>query len=94
VPRGAGSTTYFDADAGPVAEHVFDPPGLIVQAEDDFVDLRDLPQQIDLVVEKRPIEDRHDWLWSVKRQGAQPCALAPGEQNGLHDKLPSYTTEA
>ena len=73
-----------DANAGPVAEHVFDPPRLVVQAEDDFVDFRNLAQQIDLVVQKRAIEYRHDWLGRMERQGAQPRAFAPGEQDGLH----------
>ena len=53
-----------------------------------------LLQQIDLVVQERPVEDRHDRLGRVERQRTQPRALAPGEQNGLHDKLRSYTTEA
>ena len=83
-----------DAGAGAVAEDLFDAARLVVEAEDDLVDLRDLLEQIDLVVEKRAIEDRHDGLGGMDRQRAQPRALAPGEQNGLHDKLPSYTTEA
>jgi hypothetical protein len=29
----------------------------------------------------------------VEGEWAEPCALAPGEKNGLHDKLPSYTRQ-
>ena len=79
-----------DADARAVAEHVLDPPRLVVQAEDDFVDLRHLLQQVDLVVQKRPIEDRHDRLGRVERERPQPRAFAPGEQDGLHDNRRSY----
>ncbi len=82
------------AGAGAVAEHFFDAARLIVEAEDHLVDLGNLLEEIDLVVEERAIEDRHDGLRRVDRQRTQARALASGEQNGLHDKLPSYTTEA
>ena len=73
-----------DAEAFALAEDLLDAARLVVQAEDDFVDLRHLPQQVDLVIEKRPVEDRHDRLRRVDGQRPQPRALAAGEQNGLH----------
>ena len=82
------------ARAGAVAEHFFDAARLVVEAEDDLVDLGNLLEEIDLVVEERAIEDRHDGLRRMNRQRPEARALASGEQNGLHDKLPSYTTEA
>ena len=68
-------------ESAAVAEDLLDPPRLVVEAEDDLVDLRHLLQQIDLVVEERPVEDRHDRLRRVNGQRAQPRALAPGEQD-------------
>ena len=67
-----------------LAEDLLDPARLVVQAENRLVDLRHLPQQIDLVVEERAVEDRNDRLGRVDRERPQACALAPGEQNGLH----------
>jgi hypothetical protein len=67
-----------------VAEHLFDTPRLIVEAEDHLVDLGHLLEQIELVVEKRPIEDRHDRFWCVNGQRTQTRALAAGEQNRFH----------
>ena len=82
------------AGAGAVAEHLFDAARLVVEAEDHLVDLGHLLEQIDLVVEERAIENRHDRLRGMNRQRTEARALASSEQNGLHDKLPSYTTEA
>ncbi len=92
--RGLDDVAQPHAGAGAVAEHFLDAPRLVVQAEDDLVDLRNLLQQIDLVVKERAIEDRHDRLRRMNRQRTEARALASGEQNGFHDKLPSYTTEA
>ena len=80
-----------EAEAVAVAEDLLDAPRLVVQAEDDLVDLGHLPQQIDLVVEKRPVEDRHDRLRRVDRQRPQARALAAGEQDGFHGNRRSYT---
>jgi len=66
----------------------FDTAGLVIEAQDDFVDLGNLLEQVDLVVEKRPIQDRHDGFRRVQRQRTQPRALASGEQNGLHLSQP------
>ena len=67
-----------------VAEDLLDAARLVVEAEDDLVDLRDLLEQVELVVEKRPVEDRDDRLGRVDGQRTQPRALAPGEQDRLH----------
>ena len=78
-------------ELGAVAEDLLDAPRLVVEAEDDFVDLRHLLQQIDLVVEKRPVEDRNDRLGGVDGQRPEPRALAPGQKDRLHDNQRSYT---
>ena len=59
----------FDAEPGvaAVAEDLFDAPRLVVQAEDDFIDLGHLLQQIELIVKKRPVEDRDDRFGRVNR---------------------------
>ena len=49
-------------------------------------------QQVDLVVEERPVEDRDDRLGRVEGERAQPRAFAPGEQDGFHDNRRSYRT--
>ena len=79
-----------EPEALAVAEDLLDPARLVVEAEDDLVDFRHLAQQIDLVVEERPIEDRHDRFRRVDGQRPEPRALAPGEQDGLHDNRRSY----
>ena len=78
-------------DVGAVAEDLLDAPRLVVEAQDDFVDLRHLLEQIDLIVEKRPVEDRNDRLGRVNGQRPQPRALAPGQKDRLHDNQRSYT---
>ena len=88
--RGLDDVAEIDAEVRAVAEDLLDPARLIVQAEDDFVDLRHLPQQIDLIVQERAVEDRDDRLGRVERQRPEPRAFAPGEQNGLHDNRRSY----
>src|SRR5260221_7868201 len=79
-----------DAESFPLAENLLDAARLVVETEDDLVDLRDLPQEIDLVVQERPVQDRHDRLGRVDRQRPQPRALSSGEQDGLHDNLQFY----
>ena len=71
-----------------VAEDLFDAPRLVVEAENDLVDLRHLLEQIDLVVEKRAIEDRNDGLGRMNRQRPQPRAFAPCKQNCFHVNRP------
>ena len=43
-----------------LAEDLLDPARLVVQAENRLVYLRHLPEQVQLVVEERPVEDRND----------------------------------
>src|SRR5262249_19240770 len=80
-----------EAEALALAEDLLDPARLVVEAEDRLVDLRNLPEQVDLIVEKRSIEDRNDWFRRVHRERPQARALAAGEQNGLHVNHRSYT---
>ena len=72
------------AGAAAVAEDLFNTPRLEVEAENDFVNLRDLLQQVDLIVEKGAIENGNDGLGRVYRQRPEPRALAPCKQNRLH----------
>ena len=48
------------------------------------VDLGDLPQQVQLVVQERAVQDRHDRFGRMNRQRSQARALAAGKQNRLH----------
>jgi hypothetical protein len=91
-PERLGLDDVADPDPEPFAftEDLLDPARLVVQAQDDFVDLGDLFQEIDLVVEKRPIQDRHDRFRRVDGERPQPRTLATGEQDGLHDNLLFY----
>ena len=73
-----------DAGLASVAEHLFDAVRLIVEAENDLVDLRDLLDEIELIVEKRPVEDRDDRLRSVNGKRAQPRTLAPDKKQRFH----------
>ena len=73
-----------DAGVAPIAEHLFDAMRLIVEAENHLVDLRDLLDEIELIVEKRPVENRDDRLRCVNGQGAEPRALAPDKKQRLH----------
>jgi hypothetical protein len=75
-----------DAQAEPLAlaEDLLDAPRLVVQAEDDLIDFGHLPQQVDLVIQERPPQDRDDGLRRVHRQRPQPRALPAGEEDGLH----------
>ena len=76
-----------DAHAGAraIAEDLFDPARLIVEAENDLVDLRHLLQLIDLIVQERAVEDGNDGLGRVNRERAQSRALAPCKENCFHD---------
>ena len=75
------------AEALAVAEDLFDAARLVIEAEDHLVDLGHLPEQVDLVIEKRPVQDRHDGFRRVDGQRPQPGALATGEQDSLHVNL-------
>ena len=78
-----------DAERSAVPEEVLDAAGLVVQAENDLVDLGNLPEQVELVAEKWSIEDRDDRLRCVKGQRAKARAFPPGEENGLHAETPA-----
>ncbi len=96
APRGAerdglDDVAQLHAEAFAVAEDLLDAARLVVEAQDRLVDFRHLAQLIDLVIEKRPVEDRHDWLRRVHGQRAQARALPPGKQDGFHDNRRSYT---
>ena len=80
-----------DADLGSVAEDLLDAPRLVVEAQDDFVDLGHLLEQVELVVEERPVENGHDRLRRMNRERPESRALAPGEEDRLHDDPRSYT---
>ena len=71
-----------------VAEDFLDPARLVVEAQHDAVNLGHALQQVELIVEKRAVEDRDDRLWRVNRERTQACALAPCEQDGLHAQPP------
>ena len=73
-----------EAAVAAIAEDFFDAPRLVVEAEDDLVDFGHLLQPIELVVQKRAVEDRDDRLRCVNREGTEPRAFAPREQNRLH----------
>ena len=73
-----------DPEAFSLAEDLLDATRLIVQAEDRFVDLRHLAQQIQLVVQERPVENRNDRLGRMDRERPKARAFASGEQNGFH----------
>ena len=74
------------AEGRPVAEDVLDAVGLVVEAEDNFVDLGNLPEHVDLILEKRPIEDGNDGLRRVQCQRPKPRSLPTGKENGSHDE--------
>src|SRR5581483_12473020 len=67
-----------------VTEQFLDPPRLIVQAEDHFVDLGHLLQQVELIVEKRSIEDRNNRFRRVNGERTEARAFAPREEDRLH----------
>ena len=56
-----------DAESFALAEDLLDAARLIVEAEDDLVDLRDLAEEIDLVIQERPVQDGHDRFGRVDR---------------------------
>jgi hypothetical protein len=74
-----------DAHGRPVAEDLLDLMGPEVQAQDDLVDLRHLLEEVELVMEKRPVEDRHDRLRRMNRERPQARPHTPGQKDRLHD---------
>jgi hypothetical protein len=92
--RRLDDVTNADAGALAAAKHLFDTPRLIVEAENHFVDLRDLLEEIDLVMQKRAVEDRNDWFRRVNRQRPQTRALTTCQQYCFHDKPVDLTLAA
>src|SRR5688572_284945 len=88
--HGFDDVADLDPDLGAIAEHLLDAARLVVEAQDDLVDFRDLFQQVDLVVEKRPIEDRNDGFRGVNRERPKPRALTPSQEDRFHDKSRFY----
>ena len=80
-----------DAQSGPVTEDLLDSLRLIIQAQDDLVDLWNLLEKVDLVLEKGPVEDRHDRLRSMNRERPQASSFATGQKDRLHDNQRSYS---
>src|SRR5258708_5648675 len=79
-----------DAESFTFAENLLYAARLVIEAENHLVDLRDLLEEIDLVIQKLPGQDRNDRLWRVDRQWSQPRTFASGEQDGFHDNLQFY----
>jgi hypothetical protein len=82
------------AELRSVAENLFDAPRLVIEAENDLVDFRDRPEQIELIEQERAVEDWDDGLRRVGRQRAQPRAHPAGQQDCLHDSLRVYRHSA
>src|SRR5213078_145970 len=61
---------------GSITEDRGDRLGLIVEAENHLVYLGHLFDQVDLIGEERPIEDRHDRFRRVEGERPQPGPLA------------------
>ena len=82
--RRLDDVAHLDADVTAVAEDFFDALGLVVQAEDDLVDFRHLLDEVELIVQKRPIENGDDRFRRVDGERAQARALASDQQKSLH----------
>jgi hypothetical protein len=72
--------TDLDAEVGAVAKDLLDAARLVVEAENDLVDLRNLLQEVNLIVQERPVENRNNRLRCVDGQGAQPSPFAPARR--------------
>ena len=68
----------------PFGRYALDGIGLVVEAQYDFVDLREPGEQVELVVQERPVEDWHHGLRRAERERAQAGAEAAHQQDGLH----------
>jgi hypothetical protein len=89
--RGLDDVADLDADVRAVAEDLLDPARLIIEAQNDLVNLRHLLEKIDLIVQKRAVEDRNDRFRRMDREWPESGALAPGQKDRLHDDQRSYT---
>src|SRR5687768_15943427 len=70
-----------DAETLTVPENLLDSPRLVVKAQDDLVNFRDLLEEVDLIVEKWPVEYRDNRLGGMDGEGAEPRAFAPGQKD-------------
>ena len=77
-----------DAGLGPVTEDLFDEIRTVVEAQPHLVDLWDPFQPVELIVQKRAVEDRNNGFGNLERQGAEACAHAASEEDCLHAKVP------
>jgi hypothetical protein len=53
---------------------------LVVQAQNDFVNLRYLLDEIKLIVEEWPAEDWNDGLRRMNRERTKSCSLAANKE--------------
>ena len=73
-----------DAERAAVAEDGLDPLGPIGHRK-DHVAHAGARQQVELVAQERPVDDRHDGLGEAERQGTEPRALTAREDDRSHD---------
>ena len=83
--RGAERTRLHhvaDLDAGlaSVAEDVFDALGLVIEAQNHLVYFRHALDEVELVVQKRTVEDRNDRFRRVNGERTQARTLASDQQ--------------
>ena len=70
------------SDPSPTTRSI--PFGLIVQAENHLVDLRQLLEELDLVMDKRAIEDRHDRFRRIEGEWPETRTKPSSQEDGLH----------
>ena len=71
------------AERTPVAEDGLDALRAVGHGEDDLA-YPGAGEQVELVAEERPVDDRHDGLRRRERQGSQPRPLAAGQDDSFH----------
>src|SRR5206468_12902481 len=71
-----------DLDAGlaSVAEDVFDALGLVIEAQNHLVDFRHALDEVELIIQKRTVEDRYDRFGRVDGERTQARTLASDQQ--------------
>ena len=68
---------------GPISKYLLYFVGLIAQAEGDVGDAR-APQNLDLIEQKRSVDDRDNGLWRINGERTEPGAFAACEDECLH----------
>ena len=76
------------ADLAARPEHFLDAARLVIQAQDCLVDLRHLSQEVELVVEKRAVENRNNRFGRVDRERTQARSFPTREDDCLHVPRP------